>query len=1022
MPQASSSPQEAHSEAKVNTQTHPHAADGAQPSAVTDSTELQTFDPDQVTLRKPNSSPEILPEKYQIKDKCEGFQHQGSFAQSRQKTDSLFQKHFSPNLKHLFGQKSDLSNWNYENEDHFVAFQDLTSRSSRRLQHLEQTLLSLRSQCRVLHGSGGCLRGCITGLSTSGEAEFYHHPQAAAFTQHYAQLQHLLEQRAELLFLHEYFRRCRAANCFISRLSDVLEKAHLLASRSQNSKVQISNTWNLDLGAMCEELRVHISHWDMLYTRLRSDPLLRAVIFSRTEMLGSMQRGLWLLGQQAMLMMENCIYRVLKALAGAQLVSVPRDSLEDLLSGVELYNHVIMNQKSQKRAAPQSFQNFITPDCSNIRSAMPRKHVGLRALSVGEIMSTVARHRAQIAARQLYSWTCQQTKLLSLAGQTRMKWGDLASPDLLVPSSDLSESILDETPEKPLDRFWSSRLPLFMFAHRDREDILETLFQVIVSSTDLLAPHILKRPYLAKSVFAERSIRTSGQKANNNPKMTPSCIQNSVKQINSDSCDALFSQYRDMLWSEFGKAVIRHFYYPSQNSILGGMNQWNDQMLFLLVRWLKQACKEELVPSECKGALSTFSSHILSAAAFMHWDTTMCESLGVGMKDKCLPRAMTEPSIVRTATMEITLQLFPLLLSVLQLLQTSHTSFEKGTRSLGFYDLGLLFRAQATLQSSTFWVVSKAYQFLASWSLTKFVLVTQGDLKALREAVVSLVQQLDTVVGNSDHHSHLIMEPGPQLSHAVSQLQAYSELFLRSFSVDCKKMSKEIFEQTMPSAKHWRVNSRTELPSAPSDYAAFAAQSVLGQVLEGVQPLPDETRIPVLTEAMTAFMESWMEHILKQKIKFSVYGALQLKKDFDLIRDLIRSEKYGMSEELHHRLLSLRVFHQVDSAIVCLLQQPVNKPYMPSQRWKPFRHCCPKRAQVVDQAVGSLNNLETIDIQAACHQALTQAEGSVSPELFSTAAPESYLAVAQQEWLDLRIHTGSRWRIPGLRCFTKPDP
>lgn len=58
------------------------------------------------------------------------------------------------------------------------------------------------------------------------------------------------------------------------------------------------------------------------------------------------------------------------------------------------------------------------------------------------------------------------------------------------------------------------------------------------------------------------------------------------------------------------------------------------------------------------------------------------------------------------------------------------------------------------------------------------------------------------------------------------------------------------------------------LPSTPSDYAALAAQSVLGQVLEGVQPLPDETRIPALAEAMTAFMEAWMEHILKQKIKF----------------------------------------------------------------------------------------------------------------------------------------------------------
>lgn len=526
-----------------------------------------------------------------------GSPYQDPFTKSRQKSNPLFPKCFSPNFKHLLRQKSDSSSWNYENEDNFVACQDLTSRSSQCLQHLERTLLSLRSQCRVLRGSGGCLRGCITGLSTSGEAEFYHHPQAATFSQHYAQLQHLLEQRAQLLFLHEYGRRCRAANCFISRLGDVLGKAHLLASRGQSSKEQDNSSWNLELRALCEELQVHISHWEMLHARVRSEPFLRTVVFSRTEMLYSMQRGLWLLGQQALLLMENCMHTLLKALAAAQLVCVPRDALEDLVSAVELYNHVIANIRSQKRAAAWSLQILFNSDCSQVSSGLPRRNIRPGTLLVVEIMRIVAQHRAQIAARQLYSWTCQQTDLLSLAGQASTKWGNLrGSPDLLVPpTSDQSKSILDESPKKPLHSFWSSSLPLFDFIHQDREDILVTLFQVLLSSTDLLAPHIPKRPQLDRSASAERSRRTSGREENNNPKIRPSRIQNAVQWMdlsNLDACVALFSQYRDMLWREFGKAVIEHFYYPSHNSILGGMSQWNDQMVFLLVRWLKQACKE----------------------------------------------------------------------------------------------------------------------------------------------------------------------------------------------------------------------------------------------------------------------------------------------------------------------------------------------------------------------------------------------------------------------------------------------
>lgn len=41
----------------------------------------------------------------------------------------------------------------------------------------------------------------------------------------------------------------------------------------------------------------------------------------------------------------------------------------------------------------------------------------------------------------------------------------------------------------------------------------------------------------------------------------------------------------------------------------------------------------------------------------------------------------------------------------------------------------------------------------------------------------------------------------------------------------------------------------------------------------------------------------------------SVQGALQLKQDFDSIREMIQSDKYGLSAELHQRLLSLRYYN-----------------------------------------------------------------------------------------------------------------
>lgn len=46
--------------------------------------------------------------------------------------------------------------------------------------------------------------------------------------------------------------------------------------------------------------------------------------------------------------------------------------------------------------------------------------------------------------------------------------------------------------------------------------------------------------------------------------------------------------------------------------------------------------------------------------------------------------------------------------------------------------LGTLHRCVTTVHSATFWAASKGYQFLSSWSINKFLLVTQGDLKVTR--------------------------------------------------------------------------------------------------------------------------------------------------------------------------------------------------------------------------------------------------------------------------------------------------
>ncbi|XP_067312507.1 uncharacterized protein ccdc142 [Pseudorasbora parva] len=928
---------------------------GKADNPATDSPENQRSDDGQ----RPSDLSEILPEEYISNDKYDASWYQGPFTKSLQRAEALLRSRLNPSLKWLMRQKSKDGSWDSESE---------ICGSSRSVQRLGRALQSLGSQCQTLRDptSGGRPIGCFTALSDEG---FYHQSQGAVFSQHYCQLKHLMEQRAKLLFLLEYARRAQASTCFVAQLGSVLERTRLLLA----DRGQPNSTWTLNLKSLCQEMQDHIRHWEVLWTKARSE----RVLLSHVEMLRSMRRTLHQLGFQALCIMERCIHTAFSALAVAQPDRVPRDALVDLLCAIELYNQIVQDRRSQGSAV----QLVLSSDWPRIGSLS-----GPTMFPIEHLMLILARSQAQKAAEQLYTWSSQQSNLLNTA---KSHFRQFSSP--IMPQAGVDE--------EPLHRLWSSILPFSSFISRDRE-CLDTLFHTLATSTSLLAPHIPRKPPdLEDGMVVCRRASEGEERHVSRPRM----------------CVKLFSHYKSLLWREFGEAAVRRFYLQPNRCILGSINHWTDDTLLLLASWLRHAYIEDMIPEECKESLSTFCSYILSTAAFTRWDEVMCVWLGSGLKEKCVPLVKQERCAVRTATMELILQLFPPLHTVLQL-----PGDPGGSDSHRKTHLGLLCRSVVTVQSSTVWVMSKAYQFLASWSLSKFLLITQGDLKDLKESVESLVQLARAVGGDSDQP--LVIQQTASLSQALTDLQAFSDLVLRSFSMDCKKMSVEIFEQTMPSAKHWRISHRADVPCSPSDYAASAAQSVIGQVLEGLQTLPDEARVPALAEAMTAFMEAWMEHILKQKIKFSIQGALQLKQDFDLIRDLIRSEEYSLSEELHQKLLSLRVFHQVDNAIVCLLQQPMAKPYLPSRGWEPFRHCCPNSAQVMDQAAGSLNNLESMDVQAACQQALTRAESSLTPELMSSTPPESYLASAQQEWLDLRIHGGSRWKLPVLQCFSRSEP
>ncbi|XP_047208959.1 uncharacterized protein ccdc142 isoform X3 [Girardinichthys multiradiatus] len=494
-------------------------------------------------------------------------------------------------------------------------------------------------------------------------------------------------------------------------------------------------------------------------------------------------------------------------------------------------------------------------------------------------------------------------------------------------------------------------------------------------------------------------------------------------------------RYQFQLLSFCTSALSLKLHVASSGTTARSINLQDDHRSFQILHSVNHALETGLFPKEFRTILEHFRLYLFVQAAHAHWDSVVCNGLGSALKDKCLrsesnsfaaASSIQEGSLMMSQTMEHLLQLLSPLLSSLWCCQSNSSVSEcfgllLPSGVLQRRTLGLLL---ASVQISTVWVMSKAYQFLSSWSPNKFLLITQGDFRMLMESVHKTIHQTKSLLMNldSDHHStlqnhnqHLLRHQLEALDGAACELQAFFSLVLNNFSIDCKRMSGEIIERTMPSAVHWRLSQRTGFPSSPSEYASLAAQNVIGQVLEAVAPLSEDARVEALSVTMTAFMEAWMEHILRQKIKFSVQGALQLKEDFGYIREMIKSDKYGLSAELHHRLLSLRyhhpcVFQQVDSALLCLLQQPQAKPYLQRRAWGPFTRCCPvkgSRDSVVAAVSSNITNLGCVEGAEPTQSDLSVATSVLSPVDTSTPA-EPYLA------------SSSRFCTPGM--VGPPDP
>ncbi|XP_031323200.1 coiled-coil domain-containing protein 142 isoform X4 [Camelus dromedarius] len=315
-----------------------------------------------------------------------------------------------------------------------------------------------------------------------------------------------------------------------------------------------------------------------------------------------------------------------------------------------------------------------------------------------------------------------------------------------------------------------------------------------------------------------------------------------------------------------------------------------------------------------------------------------------------------------------------------------------------------------TLQTTLLWFWSRTQKHLAAWAPGSFLLLTLKDLPPLlREA-----EALSSLASEESLALEVEQQLGLEIRKLTAQVQLLPEESLGLFFQECHKQATQDFELYMPRGRYWRHRLCPELPSIPSEYAGLVVRRILEPVLQGLQGLPPQAQAPALSQALTAILGAWLNHILTHGIRFSLQGALQLRQDFAVVRELLEEEQWGLSPELRQTLLMLSIFQQLDGALLCLLQQPLPKTQV---HRRPSCCCACNDILNTDLPSSSLNSLESLEppLQPGAPRAQTA-------QLLSTLwgggpSPEAYLVGNQQAWLALRQHQHPRWHLPFLSCL-----
>ncbi|XP_040187205.1 coiled-coil domain-containing protein 142 isoform X2 [Rana temporaria] len=755
------------------------------------------------------------------------------------------------------------------------------------------------------------------------------------------------------------------------------------------------------LSAMCLRLREVTSQCASLHRRLRGDPCLYPIPSpSMQDAIRNVPGVLLLMAVKAALLTEQFILRLLRRVA-----QVPAEVTPDLCRSLTLYNQVVDDLAKRGRPLAE-----LRPFCLSRTLEILAEERG--GVLMGEMCRMWSRcGLGDVLRREMETYMKQATDPDPTPSSTLQKKSQVV-PGQRSPSN-LGILVQEDGSQVTLVLQKSQVVPgqrsLGVLVQEDRREMKSHMDQ----ATDPALRTSNGQVVPGQRSSSNLGVLIQGDRCQVTPvlQILVGLDQKMWNQVLSSSESAMYSQYCARLWPALHSQVFHALCLGMRGPrALPALPSLPEGVCASAVHVLRETFNSEDLPESCVSLGRSLSQNLLRVRSLIAWDNALCQALSSALTDKCGASTLGRGDPVsgnphsRTSRILVTLCQHLSALLVTPNSSSNHPSPSREPWNLGdrltslpppepcavICQQGALSRCAVTLHLCDVWLRSRAQIFVSSGSLGQLVLITHGDLPVIKAECRSLV----AVAENGDW--------GPSAQSSCLKIMRGRDV-LEGLVVSlphvlgsvCSRRAQDVFQHMMPAGRHWRGKLVTGPDLAASEYAQAAVSAVVVPVLDGVTPLCLEEQVSAVCVAVRVFMEAWMGHILREKIKFSLQGTLQLRRDFESVRDILRSQDSRLSPEVVQAALALPVFAQADNAIVCLLQQPSRKAYLQSGSCVLFP-CCPPLCRVaVDSMSDSLQSLDSLERRVW--------DGDTSRRV-PRHSHDSYLPHNQRQWLSLRVH------------------